>query len=77
MHRRGDSVVPPVALYYRSCVLGRACVSVLTVTGERVALSKLIRAGPWPLVSDLLEEVGEIARMKTNERTVMVLVPMS
>ncbi len=53
-------------LYYGSRVLRGSCVAVVIATGERVVLSKLIRARRWPTSKDLSEEVLEMTRMENE-----------
>ncbi|KAL3821882.1 hypothetical protein ACHAXA_008416 [Cyclostephanos tholiformis] len=60
-------------LYYGSRVLSGSCVAVAIATGERVTLSKLIRAGRWPPSMDLSEEVREMARMENENATTVPL----
>jgi magnesium-transporting ATPase (P-type) len=57
-------------LYYGSRVLRGSCVAVVIATGERVILSKLIRARRWPTSLDLSEEVLEMTRME-NEGVIL------
>lgn len=54
-------------LYFGSRVLQGACMAVITATGDRVMLAKLIKAGRWPPQTDLSEEVEEIDRMECME----------
>ena len=55
-------------LCYGSRVLSGACVAVVVSTGEDVALSRLMRAGRWPPVTDMSEEVagGMMTMMMAN-----------
>ena len=93
--RGGDGAVSHPAnnnatLCYGSRVLSGACVAVVVSTGENVALSRLMRAGRWPPVTDMSEEVaGGIMtmmmanNMETNDDDdeggtgMIALVPMS
>lgn len=63
-------------LYYGSRVLEGACIAVVTATGNRVVLAKLIKEGRWPPNEDLTEEVEEIDRME-NEEAGIALTQMS
>lgn len=54
-------------LYYGSRILEGACLAVVTATGSRVVLAKLIREGRWPPGKDLSEEVEEINRMENTD----------
>ena len=62
-------------LYYGSRVLEGACIAVVTATGSRTVLAKLIKEGRWPPNTDLSEEVSEIDRME-NEESGIALTPM-
>jgi magnesium-transporting ATPase (P-type) len=92
--RGGDGAVSHPAnsnatLFYGSRVLSGACVAVVVSTGENVALSRLMRAGRWPPVTDMSEEVarGMMMMMANNMETndddeeggtgMIALVPMS
>lgn len=59
--------IDATTLYYGSRVLEGACIAVVTATGSRVVLAKLIREGRWPPDEDLSEEVEEINRMENEE----------
>ena len=63
-------------LYFGSRVFEGACIAVVTATGNRVVLAKLIKEGRWPPSIDLSEEVGEIDRLE-NEESGIALTPMS
>ena len=54
-------------LYYGSRILEGACIAVVTATGSRVVLAKLIREGRFPPSTDLSEEVREINRLENEE----------
>jgi len=54
-------------LYYGSRILEGACIAVVTATGSRVVLAKLIREGRFPPSTDLTDEVHEINRMENEE----------
>ena len=62
-------------LYYGSRVLEGACIAIVTATGCRTVLAKLIKEGRWPPNTDLSEEVQEIDRME-NEESGIALTPM-
>ena len=62
-------------LYYGSRVLEGACIAIVTATGSRTVLAKLIKEGRWPPNTDLSEEVQEIDRME-NEESGIALTPM-
>ena len=59
-----NGTVNSATLYYGSRVLEGACIAVVTATGKRVVLAKLIREGRWPPQADLSEEVEEINRLE-------------
>ncbi len=63
-------------LYFGSRVLQGACIAVVIATGDRVMLSKLIKAGRWPSQTDLSEEVEEIDRMECLKAGI-ALTPLS
>jgi len=54
-------------LYYGSRILEGACIAVVTATGSRVVLAKLIREGRFPPSTDLTDEVQEINRLENEE----------
>jgi len=54
-------------LYYGSRILEGACIAVVTATGSRVVLAKLIREGRFPPSTDLTDEVHEINRLENEE----------
>ena len=54
-------------LYYGSRILEGACIAVVTATGGRTILAKLIREGRFPTSTDLSEEVQEINRLENEE----------
>ena len=54
-------------LYYGSRILEGACIAVVTATGSRVVLAKLIREGRFPPSTDLTDELHEINRMENEE----------
>lgn len=64
---RPSGLVSATSLYYGSRVLEGACIAVVTGTGNRVVLAKLIREGRWPPGTDLSEEVEEINRMENED----------
>lgn len=74
-----NGTVSSTTLYYGSRVLEGACIAVVTATGNRVVLAKLIKEGRWPPgSSDLSEEVEEINRMENEDaETGIALTPMS
>ena len=80
---RANGTVDSVNLYYGSRVLEGACIAVVTGTGSRVVLAKLIKARRWPPSSDLSEEVEEINRLEheihrlENEEGEIALTPIS
>lgn len=61
------TVANSTTLYYGSRVLEGACMALVTATGNRVVLAKLIREGRWPPQVDLSEEVEEINRMENED----------
>ncbi|KAL7544912.1 hypothetical protein ACHAWF_008286 [Thalassiosira exigua] len=76
--RRSDGSVDGEALWYGSRVLEGACVAVVTATGSRTVLAKLIREGRWPPSADLSEEVEEINRMENEDLEAgIALTPVS
>mmetsp|Transcript_24894 Transcript_24894/g.53705 ORF Transcript_24894/g.53705 Transcript_24894/m.53705 type:complete len:237 (+) Transcript_24894:191-901(+) len=62
-----NGTVDSKTLYYGSRLLEGACIAVVTATGNRVVLAKLIREGRWPPPTDLSEEVEEINRMENED----------
>ena len=54
-------------LYYGSRILEGACIAVVTATGDRTILAKLIKQGRFPPSTDLSEEVQEINRLENEE----------
>ena len=54
-------------LYYGSRILEGACIAVVTATGSRTILAKLIREGRFPPSTDLSEEVQVINRLENEE----------
>jgi len=71
-----NGAVNSTTLYYGSRILQGACIAVVTATGDRVMLAKLIKARRWPPKTDLSEEVEEINRMEYLE-TGIALTPIS
>ena len=55
-----NGAVSPTTVRYGSRVLEGACIAVVTATGNRVVLAKLIAARRWPPGSDLSEEIEEM-----------------
>ena len=80
---RTNGTVDSATLYYGSRVLEGACIAVVTGTGSRVVLAKLIKARRWPPSTDLSEEVEEINRLEheihrlENEEGGIALTPIS
>jgi magnesium-transporting ATPase (P-type) len=80
---RTNGTVDSATLYYGSRVLEGACIAVVTGTGCRVVLAKLIKARRWPPSTDLSEEVEEINRLEheihrlENEEGGIALTPIS
>ena len=66
-NNQSNGTVDAATLYYGSRVLEGACIAVVTATGNRVVLAKLIREGRWPPNTDLSEEATEIDRMENEE----------
>mmetsp|Transcript_22660 Transcript_22660/g.40556 ORF Transcript_22660/g.40556 Transcript_22660/m.40556 type:complete len:243 (-) Transcript_22660:254-982(-) len=64
---QSNGTVNSATLYYGSRVLEGACIAVVTATGNRVVLAKLIKEGRWPPQTDLSEEVEEINRMENED----------
>ena len=62
-----NGTVESATLYYGSRVLEGACIAVVTATGNRTVLAKLIKEGRWPPGADLTEEVEEINRMENED----------
>lgn len=73
---QSNGAVNSVALHFGSRVLQGACIAVVTATGDRVVLAKLIKAGRWPPQTDLSEEVEEIDRMENLETAGITLTPI-
>lgn len=64
---QANDTVQSATLYYGSRILEGACIAVVTGTGNRVVLAKLIKEGRWPPGKDLSEEVEEINRMENED----------
>lgn len=62
-----NGTVKSATLYYGSRVLEGACLAVVTATGSRVVLAKLIKEGRWPPGEDLSGEAEEINRMENED----------
>ena len=73
-----NGAIDSTNLYYGSRVLEGACIAVVTATGSRTVLAKLIREGRWPPGTDLSEEVEEINRLENEDAEAgIALAPMS
>ena len=66
------SEVEQSTLFYGSRVLDGAAICVVTATGDRVVLSKLIKQQRWPPTSDLTEEVTEIGRLEMQNEEISI-----
>eukprot|EP00581_Thalassiosira_minuscula_P011525 CAMPEP_0183712604 /NCGR_PEP_ID=MMETSP0737-20130205/7693_1 /TAXON_ID=385413 /ORGANISM="Thalassiosira miniscula, Strain CCMP1093" /LENGTH=239 /DNA_ID=CAMNT_0025941251 /DNA_START=53 /DNA_END=772 /DNA_ORIENTATION=- len=64
---KANGTVDATTLYYGSRVLEGACIAVVTATGSRVVLGKLIKEGRWPPHGDLSEEAEEINRLEKED----------
>ena len=73
---KANGAVNSTTLYFGSRILQGACIAVVTATGNRVMLAKLIKAGRWPPQADMSEEVDEIDRMEYLEAGI-ALTPIS
>ena len=73
---KANGAVNSTTLYFGSRILQGACMAVVTATGNRVMLAKLMKAGRWPPQADLSEEVDEIDRMENLEAGI-ALTPIS
>lgn len=73
---KANGAVNSTTLYFGSRILQGACMAVVTATGNRVMLAKLIKAGRWPPQTDMSEEVDEIDRMEYLEAGI-ALTPIS
>ncbi|EJK45573.1 hypothetical protein THAOC_35809 [Thalassiosira oceanica] len=71
------SEIEQSTLFYGSRVLDGAAICVVTATGDRVVLSKLIREGRFPPTSDLTEEVTEIGRLELEMQNEEIGIEMS
>ena len=71
------SEVEQSTLFYGSRVLDGAAICVVTATGDRVVLSKLIKEGRFPPTSDLTEEVTEIGRLELEMHNEEIGIEMS